>query len=354
MTGSGLKSTITPVLSLPAEIVETWRRIQRSHTHLHSAFFSYEYAYAVATVRPDVYVCLIEKNGEVAGLLPFQFETPIHRRLGAAERVGGELTDYFGLIAEPSLQIKPEQLLRLAGLNHFYFTHLNEPQLRHGLEAERAEVGLLIDVGGTPGDYWDRLRAQDKKFVQDTERRARKLEADYGPLRFQLDDPDTSSALEHLIDQKRQQYRTTNVDDSLKLMWRRALLRRLTQSDLRIFRAKLSTLFAGDTWVASQLSLRGVGVLHNWFPVYNRCLSHYAPGRLLLKHIACAAPAEGIFTIDRGVGDTQAKRDFATREQLLYRGVWHRPNIQSLIYRAACSLSWRLAGFREGVSAART
>jgi CelD/BcsL family acetyltransferase involved in cellulose biosynthesis len=349
MNRSEVTGCVYPFDKLPAQVVAAWVRIQALHAHLASPFFSYQYAETTASVRPHVFVCVLEQRGEVAGLFPFQFQSAAHRHIGAAERMGGELTDHFGVIAPPSLKINSRDLLRAAGLSHFYFTHLDESQLVHGLHCEQAETGLLIDLDG-PVSYWERLRTQDKKFVQDTERRARKLEAAYGPLQFHLRKPDPCSSLEHLIERKREQYKSSNVPDALQESWQRELLRRTASSRSESCEGVVSVLTAGGVWVASQLSLRGGPVLHNWFPVYNRELSQFAPGRLLLKCITDAAPGLGISVIDRGAGDTQAKRDFATREQRFYRGVWHRPGVYSTLYRTVCSIRWRLSTAREAKS----
>lgn len=347
MTNSRLAARIFPALSLPSGAIQIWKQLQSSHGHLQSPFYSYEYASMMASVHPHVFVCVIEREGEIAGFLPFQYATALQRCLAAAERVGGEMTDYFGLIAGPAMHSAPTDLLRLAGIKHFYFTHLPEAQLQYGLEGERPEVGLLVDIKTAQGTYWEQRRNQDKKFVLDTERRARKLQTEYGALRFCLEEADWPSALDMLIERKRAQYQATGVQDCLQEHWKRNLLRQLAASPSDSCRAILSTLWAGDLWVASQVSLKGDHVLHAWFPVYNRELHQYAPGRLLLKNIIEAAPSLGITVIDRGVGDTKAKRDFATREQLFYRGAWRLPGLRSLVYRASCSVKWRLA---RGVS----
>jgi len=57
-----------------------------------------------------------------------------------------------------------------------------------------------------------------------------------------------------------------------------------------------------------------------------------------------AAPIsrEGVSVIDRGEGDTPAKRDFANHEHSFYRGLWTSGGIRSLPARAALALIWRL------------
>jgi CelD/BcsL family acetyltransferase involved in cellulose biosynthesis len=88
--------------------------------------------------------------------------------------------------------------------------------------------------------------------------------------------------------------------------------------------------------------------LHYWFPVYNPELHAYAPGRILLKAIVDASSENGVQVIDRGAGDSPSKRDFSNAEHRFLRGVWSRPGISSLAFRAGLSAKWRLASAGAG------
>ena len=61
-----------------------WRRFQRTNPALGSAFFSLSFTLAVAAVRADVWVCVIERGGDIAALIPFQFQGRIQHLLRAA------------------------------------------------------------------------------------------------------------------------------------------------------------------------------------------------------------------------------------------------------------------------------
>ena len=239
---------------------------------------------------------------------------------------------------------RPPILARLAGFFYLGFTHLDEAQLACGLEGEKPEPGLQIQLHGGGARYWDDLRQRDKKFADDTSRRERRLEREIGPLRFRFEDE--QPALERLISHKREQYRRSGAHDVFSHPWRYRLAQSLARSNSPDCRGVVSTLYAGDTWVASHFGLCGYGTLHYWFPVYNRDLHAFAPGRLLLKRIIEAADEHHIEKIDRGSGDTQAKREFANARHTYYRGAWFRPGLRSTIYRLNCSLRWRLATAR--------
>ena len=45
----------------------------------------------------------------------------------------------------------------------------------------------------------------------------------------------------------------------------------------------LSTLYAGDTWLASHLGVMSRSVFHHWFPVYNTEWAKCSPGHILTR-----------------------------------------------------------------------
>jgi CelD/BcsL family acetyltransferase involved in cellulose biosynthesis len=340
--GDIFQADILHATALAPGDISAWRAIAAADADLASPFYDPAFIQAVAASRPDVYVAVISAGGRRCAFLPYQYASPWHRRFGAAERVGGELSDYFGLIAAPDVHIRPQDLLRLCGLHTLAFTHLDESQRRFGLPGELPEPGLRIRLTGGAAAYWSELSRIDKRLVSDTDRRERKLIETYGPLRFELAAADTAGELDRLIAAKRAQYARTGVRDALAEPWTAGLLTALSDRRDTSFRGQLSVLFAGDTWVASHFGLRSRHVLHYWFPVYAADLKAFSPGRLLLKAVIGAADAAGITVIDRGSGDQAAKREFANETHQYLRDSWHVPGPQSFSYRAARALMWRL------------
>jgi CelD/BcsL family acetyltransferase involved in cellulose biosynthesis len=286
-------------------------------------------------------VCVLERAGNVVGFLPFQFRTRFHAAIGAGERVGEEMTDYFGLVARADLRLTPQELLRLSRLQHLYFSHLEQSQAGHGLTGAQCDTGLRICVDQGPAAYWSSLEARKAKFMADTERRQKKAERDLGPLRLQLGG--TAEDLDTVIARKRQQFNRTGAVDVLEAPWKQQLLHRLLKLSERPCRGVLASLYAGDTWLASHFGIAGVDMLQYWFPVYNSDASQYAPGRLLERFIIDQTPELKVTAIDRGSGDTKSKRELANYSHLFYRGAWFREDVRSLVPRAVYSLSWRLA-----------
>ncbi len=343
-------SRISATDQLDARDRQIWDELCRSQPSLASAFYTSRYAAAAAAAGCLARVAILERNGEPVAFLPFQFASSWQRLLGAAEPVGGDLSDYFGLVASPDLQTEAVRLLKLSGLSSLLFTHLDESQLALGLTGERPETGLRIDLSAGASAYWAALRRTSKSLVRDTERREGKLIENHGPLRFDFQLADPHSALDALIGRKRAQYARTGVGDVLSCDWQHRLLHQLAQSADPLCQGVMSELYAGDTWVASHFGLRHQGTLHYWFPVYNHELQPFSPGRLLLRQIILASERLGLTAIDRGAGDTPAKRDFANAEHLYYRGLWTRRDLRALCAQAVRSAQWRWSGLVARVS----
>ena len=337
-----LKADIVSPSEFSEGDITAWNRFNSETPDLAVAFLSYPYALAAEKSFPNVRVCRVRSEGRPVLFFPFQFKSRAHRWFGIAERLAGEMSDYFGIVGDGAVRVDPRTLLRLSGLRALLFTHLDESQGLFGLSGEAPEPGHLIDFPDGGAAFWQERRSLDKKFVGDTERRERNLVRDLGPIRFDLQSANSGADLEKLIAAKREQYSRTGVNDALGGHPINAFLRALSKADHPLCSGVLSTLYAGDTWVASHFGLRCNRTLHYWFPVYNPDLGSYGPGRLLLKQILNAGSEHGISRIDRGAGDTVAKRDFSTSQHHFLRGLWSRGGVRAMGYRAGLSALWRL------------
>jgi CelD/BcsL family acetyltransferase involved in cellulose biosynthesis len=324
----------------PAQVA-FWDGLLARHAPLQSPFLSVHYARAVQASGKCVRVCVIFRDDAVAGFFPFQFDSLGARLVGAASPLGGVMTDYVGLVAAPELRVAPAQLLKLARLNTFTFSHLDQTQQAFGLDGEQPRIGLRLRLDAD--DPLGALLRPQHRYMKDSERCARLAERDLGVLEFSFDQHENRSAmLDQLIEQKRLQYQRTQVPDSLHEPWTRQLLHQLAQTDQPGCHGQLSTLYAGGKWLASHFGLVCHGVLHHWMPVYNADFNKYAPGRLLMHRMIEACPPAGILTIDHGEGDSTSKRQTANEEHFYYRGQWHNRSMASFVSRGYQSLRWRL------------
>ena len=58
-----------------------------------------------------------------------------------------------------------------------------------------------------------------------------------------------------------------------------------------------------------------MGTLSYWFPVHDPEFDAFSPGRLLIWMLIEGADHFGLQRIERGVGDSRAKRDFANLDR---------------------------------------
>jgi CelD/BcsL family acetyltransferase involved in cellulose biosynthesis len=336
-----MQGRVIPASELSAKEIEIWDGLCRKNPHLESPFLTPHYTRALAAVAPHVFVCVLIRAGDPVGFLPFQFRTRFHRLLRAAGMPGQDMTDYFGLIAEPGIGIDERELLKLADLHMLTFSHLDETQLAYGLTGESPERGCLMLLNREES-YWQMLRQTHKEFALNTERRERQASRELGPLRFTPMESDWRAGLENLVKYKERQYRETGKSNLFAVAWKRRLLEKLAACREPACTGMLSTLYAGDTWLASHFGLRGGGILHYWFPVYNPELSRFGPGRLLLKALIDNSREMKLALIDHGAGEARYKMECSNGSHRYYRGAWQRAGVKSWLGRAAESARWRM------------
>ena len=320
-----------------------WAKLLSESTTSRWAFMSPTYAQAVNETLGRVDVVLCWQADELVGVMSLQRATGWLGRLGMREPGGRQMTDYFGLLARPGIQLDWRHLLRKANIPCLYFTHLDESQAAHGLTGDNPRKGLRTRIHSDGGvAHWEWLRTQDKKLVSDTERRERKLMAEHGPIRFEAQSATPEQDLGFLVALKNAQYRRTGHDGGALLdpANARFLSHLLAAVDPDCL-PRLSVLRCGGQWVAGHFGLQCGPLLHYWFPVYDNRFSAYSPGRILYRNILLASKEQGIICIDRGEGDTGAKRDFANEEHLFYKGISSRGIVGGGIVNVK-RMQWRM------------
>lgn len=344
MSARHLRIQRKPFGALDAAERNGWAQLLRQSTTSRWAFLSPAYAEAVNETLGPVDVLLCWQADELVGVMPLQRAAGWLGALGMREPVGRHMTDYFGLLARPGVTLDWGQLLRQAGVPCLYFTHLDESQAAHGLGGDSPRKGLRTRIHPEGGEaHWEWLRTQDKKLVSDTERRERKLVAEHGPIRFEMQSSTPEQDLDCLVALKNAQYRRTGHDGGALLDPANArLLAHLLKAADPDCLPLLSVLHCGDQWAAGHFGLQCGPLLHYWFPVYDNRYSAYSPGRILYRHVLLGARARGIGCIDRGEGDSAAKRDFANEEHHFFKGLV-ASGIRGLALNASQRLHWRLA-----------
>src|SRR5882724_4225825 len=102
-----MKVTVVKAGELAPADVERWRGFQEGNPDLASPYFCPEFTQSVAAVRKDVFVGILETDGQVVGYFPFQ-----RRSFGFGGPPGSGFCDFQGVVAAPSTQWDPLELLR--------------------------------------------------------------------------------------------------------------------------------------------------------------------------------------------------------------------------------------------------
>lgn len=298
-----MKITIHKPDCLTPAHLEAWSRWQRADASVDSPFFRPEYTRAVAAVRSDVEVAILEDNGEPVGFFPFQ-----RGRWGAGKPVGGRMTDFQGIVARSGLVWNADELVRSCGLTAWDFDHLMACQQPFRSHHYGTEESPYLDLSEGFDAYQTGHNEAGSLTLKTTMRKARKLAREVGPLRFEPHTTDPG-VLEALIRWKSEQYRRTEATNIFAFPWTLRLLEQVLGQSGESFAGMLSALYAGPHLVAVHLGLRSYGVMNWWLSTYNQTFGPYSPGLVLLIEFSRAAQSLGIRRIDLGKGMMAYKRN---------------------------------------------
>jgi len=300
---------------LTAEQIDIWVRLQEADPSVDSPYFRPEFTQAIAAVRDDVEVAVLERDGRPVGFFPFQ-----RGPWNAGQPVGGRLSDFQGVIAAPDADWSAQQLVRGCRLSSWNFDHLIAAQRPFTDCHQNVDDSHYIDVSEGFESYEAARRLAGSKELVKLGRKVRKFEREIGPLRFEMhaDDPET---FETLIRWKSAQYQRTGLTDVFGFDWTVKLLEHLMDRSHPDLAGCLSALYVGDRLVAAHFGMRSRHVLHYWFPAYDTEFNRYSPGLILLAEIAKSAADDGIQRIDLGKGSERYKISMSSGTISLAEGV---------------------------------
>jgi CelD/BcsL family acetyltransferase involved in cellulose biosynthesis len=290
-----------PADQLTSDHVAAWANIQREDATLDSPYFRPEFTQAVAAVRRDVEIGVLEEGGEPVGFFPFQ-----RSRRNVARPVGGNLSDFHGVIARSDIAWSPRQLLRGCRLSAWHFNHLIASQRPLQPYHWNVAASPYIDLSRGWEGYESQQRALHRESYKRMMSKLRYATREAGPLRVRIDFA-SPTAFQWLIKWKTEQYRRTQVTNVLGFDWTEALLRRVLAARGDGFSGMMSVLYIGDMVGAVLLSMRSFDVLHSWFSAYRPEFAQLSPGLVFWLELAKACPTIGIRRIDLGKGPEEYK-----------------------------------------------
>jgi CelD/BcsL family acetyltransferase involved in cellulose biosynthesis len=310
---------------LTEEEIAAWSQIQTREPALSSPYFRPEFTEAVAAVRDDVEIGVLDNGSGAVGFFPFQ-----RTWWGTGRPVGGIMSDFQGLIASAENGCDPIQLQQGCRLRAWHFDRVPTTQRWFARFAWRRSESPYIDLRNGFEAY---VAGKDngRRLMADYGQKVRKLAREVGPVRYvaRIKDDDIFATL---IAWKSDQYRRTNKRNVFWSGWTRGLLEKIRGYDSPMFAPDLSALYAGDAIAAIHFGMRSGGVLHAWFPAYNPELAKYSPGFLHWIETMKSAERLGIERIDLGKapenGQSRFKRRLMTGAQFVFEGaVELRPGV---------------------------
>jgi CelD/BcsL family acetyltransferase involved in cellulose biosynthesis len=337
-----LRTEIVRPSELDAPTIEAWHAMMKETSFLQRGFLSPEFALACERAHSLARVVVFRKKQMPVAFIPFQFANRWRKITGAGEQIGGHLSDHAGLIASPGFCIEPQLLMAAARLKALFVNNLHESQATFGLTGQSSRIGHIMDLRDGGARYFQEMSRTRGHFLRDTKRRLRDAQEKFGALEFVFETAPTLADVRDLIDAKRDQYARTGAGDVFGDSVASTIVESMFERSSVHCRPVISILWAGDHLLARHLGLMSHGVWSGWFPVYDPAAKEFSPGRLLLWHMINEGAEHGITFIDRGEGNSRAKRDFSNGTQRFGKAYWCRGGVTALPARAQFSFQWRM------------
>jgi CelD/BcsL family acetyltransferase involved in cellulose biosynthesis len=321
---------------LSDDIASVWARLHKANPDLASPYFHPEFTRSISAVRSDVEIGVVEADGAIVALFPFQREQESYAR-----PVGGIISDYQGLICAQDFQFSPTELLQRCRLNSWDFDHLVASQSSLTPFHWSTDASPQIDLSKGYEAYVHERRAAGSEQIKKTYNLMRRIEREIGTLRFISDSTD-AGALENVLAWKSEQYRRTGKIDLFLPGWIREAIYGIWERRADGFSGALSLLYAGDRLIAGHMGMRSPSVWHYWFPAYDPRAAKYSPGTVLLLKMAEHAPQTGVRMIDLGKGMGFSKARLMNASTVLASGRLELPSWRSIYGVASRALRRRL------------
>jgi CelD/BcsL family acetyltransferase involved in cellulose biosynthesis len=273
-----------------------WLEFLDADPLLASPLFSPAYPLAVAEVVANIFVGVVEVEGEPVAFLPF-----VRNSSNIGERL--PLCDYQALIAKPGFSVDAVQLIKQCGLRSWDFDHLLAEQTGFRAFHRSTASSPFIDLTAGFESYAAERRSAGTEQIKKSGNLLRRLEREIGPVRFEMHVPD-ENVLRQLLQWKYSKYEKSRHSSEAIT----GVLNRLMSVQRPECSGTLSVLYAGNNIVASHFGLRSRDTWHYWFPAYDSRFEKYSPGMILLLKMAAHAPDLGIKRIDLGRGEQDYKR----------------------------------------------
>ncbi len=278
-------------------MISIWRKFQNDDFVYYSPYFCPEFTLSVGQVRDDVRIAVVAIKDEIVAFLPFQMTNRF-----MVKPVGGPLCDFHGVIKKKNFKGNYSDILKQVGLKTFKYHHLYiNDFITVDEKIDTLDYSHFIDLSKGYESYMKTLKARGSKMEKDVNYKLRRLERDFGPVKF-IPAIDDETLLDKLLLWKSEQYQMSGLVDVFSYDWTRKLLHAILKIKGENFRGVLSGLYAGDHLLALHMGMRSRFVWNWWFPRHDNRFRKFSPGIILRLKVAEYAASCGIQRIDLGCG----------------------------------------------------
>lgn len=323
-------SLIRPAELGPSDI-QAWRSMQLETSSLANPFLCPEYTMGVGEVQPTARVAVLAEGSRTLGFFPFE-----RRKFGAGAAIGGGLSNCQGLIHAPGAEWDARELLRACGLSSWQFNELTQDQKPFERYVTDQVRTYLIDLSNGPESYDEDIRLKSPKFAKSMSQKARKLQRDFGEVRWAADTRDMAD-LRLFMSWKSNQCKKNGWLDIFTRPWVVDLIDRLFATRTDSFGCAISVLYAGETPVACELSFRSRHYVVAWHSVYDPEFAKYAPGLIRYSFAVKQMATAGVQLYE--LGDESFMKDFTNNVGYFAKGTVTVGPLAESVHRAQSASS---------------
>lgn len=297
-----------------------WRAHQAARPELGSPYLTPEWARIIGEARHDARVCVIDGG---AGFLGVQ-------RLSrfSAMGLGAPLADYQGVVGRDDLEVSADALCAALKVGRIDFTHV--PAGQAFFTAAGAEGSWIAETAGGRAAYEAGLKQRRNEFARQTDKKLRKLAREHGDTEFSAG-AFSRTDFETLVSWKNAQLKRTGQPAIWAAPWVRQTLNACFEARSETFGGELFTIRTGDKLVAAAFGLRSARVLHLWLIAHDSDFDAFSPGVQLTRWLIGWAADKGLAEVDFGPGEYQYKRQLASTQRMLERGVASRFSLSGIL-----------------------
>jgi CelD/BcsL family acetyltransferase involved in cellulose biosynthesis len=309
---------------------QVWSSLLRSRPAWESPFLSHAFARIIASRRPNVRVAVLHDGGAACGFFAYE-----QLRMGMARAVGLGLSDVQGPLMAAGCDVPFSEVLRRCSISVLRCTHL----VSLPADAELTVTSIprpapWVDLSGGFQAYEAAAPAARRRHVKGIRQRMRKIEREMGSLRFEYGPPG-DTVLSQLLAWKVMQYRRTGLATPLSLRSTIEIIHKAAATADPDLTAVGGAVYADDTLLSADLSLRCGGTCAGWLSAYDRAYAGYAPGSIAMYLELEATAADGVTRFELGRGEEAYKARLASDDGQLFDGYLRRRTPVALAHRVS-------------------